>query len=222
MTIRVVVDDQALVRAGFVVLVNSTSGMAVVGEAADGRQALGVCRSARPDIVLMDIRMPVMDGIEATRAICATRQPGAPAPRVVILTTFELNEYVYDALRHGASGFLLKDTRPELLVEGIRTVVAGDCLLAPSITRTVIEQFAHHAPPRAPAPGLTSELTPREIEVLIHVARGRSNAEISASLHISSGTTKTHIGRLLAKLEARDRAQLVIAAYESGFIRPGA
>jgi DNA-binding NarL/FixJ family response regulator len=215
----VVADDQALVRGGFRVLVDAADDMRVVGEAANGAEAVALVGRHRPDVVLMDIRMPVLDGLEATRQITA---PAGSATKVLILTTFDLDEYVYAALRAGASGFLLKDTRPEELLAGIRILAAGEALLAPSVTRRLISEFAQRpeGPPR-PAPVQLSELTEREIEVLAEVARGLSNAEIGARLHISAATAKTHVSRLLMKLNVHDRAQLVIAAYESRLITPG-
>ncbi|MDA8290354.1 MAG: response regulator transcription factor [Actinomycetota bacterium] len=213
----VVVDDQTLVRAGFRVLLDSSPDLAVLGEAADGAEAVRVVRSTRPDVVLMDIRMPEMDGLEATRQVLAT--PGIES-RVIILTTFELDEYVYAALRAGASGFLLKDTPPEDLLDAVRVVAAGNALLSPSVTRTLIEEFVGRAPrPSRPDPRLDS-ITAREREVLGLVAQGRSNSEIADSLHMSTATAKTHVSRLLAKLGARDRAQLVVVAYESGVVGP--
>ncbi|MFI0468831.1 response regulator [Saccharopolyspora sp. 5N102] len=219
MTIRVlVVDDQALVRGSFRLLVDTAPGLAAVGEAATGGEAVAVARQVRPDVVLMDVRMPDVDGIEATRRICG--DPGLPGVRVLILTTFDLDEYVYAALRAGASGFLLKDTPPADLLAAIRVVAAGDGLLAPSVTRRLIAEFARRPePPGIPARDLGS-LTGRELEVLVLVARGLSNAELAEHLHLTMPTVKTHIGRLLAKLHARDRAQLVIAAYESGLVTP--
>jgi DNA-binding NarL/FixJ family response regulator len=211
-----VVDDQALVRAGFRVLVDSARDLEVLGEAADGAQAVEVAIRERPDVVLMDIRMPVLDGIEATRQILAS--PECSETKVIILTTFELDEYVYDALRAGASGFLLKDTVPEELLDAIRVVASGHALLAPSVTRTLISEFARRATPPASRPAVLELITPREREVLVQVARGRSNAEIAEELHMSVATAKTHVGRLLMKLDARDRAQLVVIAYESGLM----
>jgi len=210
----VVVDDQALVRAGFRVLVDSSADLEVLGVAADGIDAVRIVREVRPDVVLMDIRMPEMDGIEATRQIVGS--PEGDKTRVLILTTFDLDEYVYDALRAGASGFLLKDTPPEDLLDAIRVIAAGNALLAPSVTRTLIAEFAGRAAPVAPASDVLLAVTPREREVLVLVARGRSNAEIADELHMSAATAKTHVSRLLAKLGARDRAQLVVIAYESG------
>jgi len=213
-----IVDDQAMVRAGFRLLLDAEPDIDVVGEAADGREAIAVARRARPDVMLMDVRMPVLDGISATRQLLADDS----ACRVVVLTTFDLDEYVYGALRAGASGFLLKDAPPEQLVLGIRTVAAGDGLLAPSITRRVIERFAELPDTRSHArdPALET-LTAREYEVLEHVARGRSNAEISARLFITETTTKTHVGRILAKLGLRDRVHAVVYAYEAGIVVAG-
>ncbi len=219
MTGVLVVDDQALVRAGFKVLVDSAPDLTVVGEASNGRDAVQLARLTHPDVVLMDIRMPQMDGIEATRQILAACD--AESTRVLILTTFDLDEYVYSALRAGASGFLLKDSPPEDLLDAIRVIAAGDALLSPSITRTLIEEFAR----RVQAPSLNGTvletITPREREVLLLVARGRSNAEIGEELHMSAATAKTHVSRLLAKLGARDRTQLVVIAYETGLTTPG-
>jgi DNA-binding NarL/FixJ family response regulator len=210
----VVVDDQALVRAGFRVLVDSSPDLQVLGDAADGTEAVRIVRDLRPDVVLMDIRMPEMDGIEATRQIVGS--PEGAATRVLILTTFDLDEYVYDALRAGASGFLLKDTPPEDLLDAIRVIAAGNALLAPSVTKTLIAEFAGRVAPLAKCADVLDAITPREREVLVLVARGRSNTEIAGELHMSSATAKTHVSRLLAKLGARDRAQLVVIAYESG------
>jgi DNA-binding NarL/FixJ family response regulator len=217
--IRVLVaDDQALVRAGFCFLVDASSDLEVVGEAADGREAVTVARATHPDVVMMDIRMPHLDGIEATRQILD--DPAAGETRVLILTTFSLDDYVYGALRAGASGFLLKDAPPEDLLEAIRVIAAGNALLAPSVTRTLIEEFAHRVAPNAMNEKVLDVLTPREREVLLAVARGRSNAEIAEDLHMSAATAKTHVSRLLAKLGARDRAQLVVIAYETGLALP--
>jgi DNA-binding NarL/FixJ family response regulator len=210
----VVVDDQALVRAGFKVLVDSSPGLRVVGEAADGVDAVRIVGETEPDVVLMDIRMPDMDGIEATRQIVASRRDDKA--RVLILTTFELDEYVYNALRAGASGFLLKDTPPEDLLEAIGVIARGDALLAPSVTRTLIAEFTSRSAQPLKNTELLRSLTPREHEVLVLVSRGRSNAEIADELHMSAATAKTHVSRILAKLGARDRSQLVVIAYESG------
>jgi DNA-binding NarL/FixJ family response regulator len=215
----VVADDQALVRGGFVVLVDAADDMQVVGEAANGAEAVDLVAQYRPDVVLMDIRMPMTDGIEATRQIVATTE-GA-ATKVLILTTFDLDEYVYGALRAGASGFLLKDTRPEDLLAAIRTLADGDALLAPSVTRRLISEFVQR-PDRSPSPTPVElkDLTEREREVLVEVGRGLSNADIAARLNISAATAKTHVSRVLMKLHAHDRAQLVIVAYESHLITP--
>ncbi|HEY5302642.1 MAG TPA: response regulator transcription factor [Acidimicrobiales bacterium] len=210
-----VVDDQALVRAGFCFLVDASHDLRVVGEAADGRDAVTIAHSTHPDVVLMDIRMPHLDGIEATRQILS--DPDAGHTRVLILTTFDLDEYVYGALGAGASGFLLKDSPPEDLLEAIRVIAAGNALLAPSVTRTLIEQFASRASTSNVDAKILDVLTPREREVLLAIARGRSNTEIAEDLHMSSATAKTHVSRILAKLGARDRAQLVVIAYETGF-----
>jgi DNA-binding NarL/FixJ family response regulator len=216
MTIRVLVaDDQDLVRAGFVLLVDTEPGMAVVGEAADGVDAAHLAQRLRPDVVLMDVRMPGGDGIAATRQI--TGDPACSGTRVLILTTFDLDEYVFGAVRAGASGFLLKDTRPVHLLAAIRTVAAGDALLTPSATRRLIAEYASQRAPNRVTRDLAA-LTERERGVLELVGLGLSNDEICARLHISMPTTKTHMSRLLAKLSARDRAQLVIAAYESGLV----
>jgi DNA-binding NarL/FixJ family response regulator len=220
--IRVAVaDDQALVRSGFAVLLRSADCIDVVGEASDGREAVALARRARPDVMLMDIRMPEMDGLEATRRI--TSDNTTASTRVLILTTFDLDEYVFEALRAGASGFLLKDTMPDELLAAVRVVANGEALLAPKVTRRLIEQFVQQARPAAsPAhPGLGT-LTGREHEVLAAVARGRSNAEIAEDLFMSHATAKTHVSRLLTKLDARDRAQLVVLAYEAGVVVPGA
>jgi DNA-binding NarL/FixJ family response regulator len=225
--IRVAVaDDQALVRSGFVVLLASADDIEVVGEAADGAEAIALVERESPDVVLMDIRMPEMDGIEATRRIVGS--PTAAAAKVLILTTFDLDEYVFEALRAGASGFMLKDTLPVDLLAAIRVVAAGDALLAPKITRRLIEQFtagrdtdgtAATVVPE-PHPGI-ADLTDREREILLAVASGLSNAEIAETMFISHATAKTHVSRLLTKLDARDRAQLVMIAYESGVVTPG-
>jgi DNA-binding NarL/FixJ family response regulator len=212
-----VADDQALVRGSFRLLVETAPGFTAVGEAEDGVAAVELAGRVRPDVVLMDVRMPRMDGIEATRRICG--DPATAGVRVLILTTFDLDDYVYAALRAGASGFLLKDTPPADLLSAIRVVAAGEALLAPSVTRRLIAEFARRPEP-APAPAGLDGITDREREVLVLIARGLSNAEIAAHLHLGLATVKTHIGRLLSKLAARDRAQLVIAAYESGLVSP--
>ena len=218
--IRVLVaDDQALVRGGFRVLVDSAPDLETVGEASDGAEALSLVRDLKPDVVLMDIRMPVKDGIEATRAIAS--DPATARTRVLILTTFDLDEYVYEALRAGASGFLLKDTEPDTLLDAIRIVHSGDALLAPSVTRRLIAEFTHRPSPAHGDVEQLEVLTVREREVLAHVARGMSNAEIATELFISPATAKTHVSRVMMKLSARDRAQLVAIAYESGLVTAG-
>jgi len=220
MTIRVVVaDDQTLVRAGFRLLVDSASDLEVVGEAVDGAEAVELARRERPAVVLMDIRMPRMDGLEATRRIAADEL--LAGVRVLILTTFDLDEYVYQALRVGASGFLLKDTPPADLLAAIRVVAAGDALLAPGITRRLIAEFARRPDPSRVAPAALQALTDRERAVLGLVARGLSNSEIAQRLVVSPATSKTYVSRMLAKLGARDRAQLVAIAYETGLVTPG-
>jgi DNA-binding NarL/FixJ family response regulator len=226
MSIRVVVaDDQALVRSGFTMLLSGESDIEVVGEADNGAEAVALAVRTRPDVVLMDVRMPVMDGLEATRRI--SEDPSLASTRVVILTTFDLDEYVHEALRAGASGFLLKDTLPVDLLNAVRVVAAGDALISPRITRRLIEEFARQPGPGAGAGSGASaaalaQLTDREREVLELVAKGQSNAEIAASLFVSQATVKTHVSRLLMKLDVRDRAQLVMLAYEFGVVVPGA
>ncbi|NUR71973.1 MAG: response regulator transcription factor [Hamadaea sp.] len=218
MTTRiVVVDDQEVVRAAFAALLATQPDFAVVGAAADGAQAVRVCREQRPDVVLMDVRMPVVDGIEATRRILAD----AGDSRVVILTTFDLDEHVYDALEAGASGFLLKDVTAERLFDAVRVVAAGDALLAPAVTRRLVAEFARLRVRRPTAPSSLSTLTPRETEVLRLIAEGLSNPEIAARLVVGEETVKTHVSRVLAKLGLRDRTQAVVLAYESGLIVPG-
>jgi DNA-binding NarL/FixJ family response regulator len=222
MTIRVVVaDDQALVRKGFGVLLAGEPDIEVVGEAANGAEAVALAASERPDVILMDVRMPVMDGLAATRMI--TGDASLAATRVVILTTFDLDEYVHEALRAGASGFLLKDTLPVELLTAVRVVAAGDALIAPRITRRLIAEFARQPDPatKAASNAALEQLTDREREVLELVAKGQSNAEIAAGLYVSHATAKTHVSRLLMKLDARDRAQLVMIAYETGVASPG-
>jgi DNA-binding NarL/FixJ family response regulator len=212
-----VVDDQELVRAGFVKLLETEPDVHVVGQAGDGADAVDAVARVRPDVVLMDIRMPVMDGIEATRRISARESP----PHVLILTTFDLDEYVFDALKAGASGFLLKDAPADELISAVRVIAAGDALLAPAITRRLIAEFARMPTPRTDGPSELSELTPRELETLRLVARGRSNAEIADELVIGASTVKTHVGNVLLKLGLRDRIQAVVLAYETGLARPG-
>jgi DNA-binding NarL/FixJ family response regulator len=219
MAVRVVIaDDQALVRAGFKVLLESDPGVEVVGEAADGAAALAQVRAARPDVVLMDVRMPAMDGLAATRAIVA--EPDLAATRVVILTTFEVDEYVFEALRAGASGFLVKDIEPADLLRAVHVVAAGEALLSPGVTRRLIAEFVARAG-LAQAPPELAVLTDREREVMALAAHGLNNDEISTKLVVSPATTKTHISRAMSKLGARDRAQLVVLAYESGLVVPG-
>ena len=214
-----IADDQALVRAGFRMILEAEEDMEVVGEAADGREAVEETRRLRPDVVLMDVRMPDVDGIEATRRLLG--EDGAEA-KIVMLTTFDMDEYVYDALRAGASGFLLKDVPPEQLVDGIRAVASGDALLAPSVTRRVIEEFVRRPPDSVrTAPPELAELTARELEVLKLVARGLADAEIAKELFISETTVKTHVAHVLMKLKLRDRVQAVVFAYESGLVLPG-
>jgi len=216
MTRVVIADDQALVRAGFRVLIDSAPDLTVVGEAADGREAVELARSSKADVVLMDIRMPEMDGLAATRELAADPD----GPRVIILTTFDIDEYVFEALRSGASGFLLKDTEPEDLLQAVRVVADGDALLAPSVTRRLIEGFPTPPDPHRTPPESLEVLTEREREVLALVARGLSNQEIAAELVISPATAKTHVSRVMMKLGARDRAQLVVMAYETGLVEP--
>jgi DNA-binding NarL/FixJ family response regulator len=214
------VDDQALVRAGFRMILDAEPEMEVVGEASDGREAVDQVRSLRPDVVLMDIRMPELDGLEAARRILSTN--GAEAPKILMLTTFDLDEYVYEALRAGASGFLLKDTPPEQLVSAIHVIAQGEALLSPSITRRVISEFVKGTGPKPQAqfPRL-EDLTARELEVMKAIARGLSNAEIAKELFVSETTVKTHVARILMKLGLRDRVQAVVLAYEAGVVQPG-
>ncbi|HEX6679510.1 MAG TPA: response regulator [Gaiellaceae bacterium] len=214
-----IVDDQALVRAGFRMILEAEKDIEVVGEASDGRDAAAEAERLKPDVVLMDVRMPEMDGIEATRRVLGE---GDTDTKVVMLTTFDMDEYVYDALKAGASGFLLKDVPPEQLIAGIRSVASGDALLAPSVTRRVIEEFVSHPPSSLRAlPAKLEDLTARELEVLKLVARGLSNAEIAKELFVSETTVKTHVAHVLMKLDLRDRVQAVVLAYESGLVQPG-
>ncbi len=214
-----IVDDQELVRTGFRMILESEPDFEVVGEASDGRAALDLVRARRPDVVLMDVRMPEMDGVEATSKL----GPGTDT-KVIIVTTFDLDEYVFAALQHGASGFLLKDTPADQLIAAIRVVADGEALLAPSITKRLIERFQTTEPPAGTSRGreLIGSLTERESEVLVELAQGLSNAEIAAKLFVSETTIKTHVGRVLTKLDVRDRVQAVVMAYESGVVRPGA
>ena len=214
-----VVDDQGLVRAGFRMILEAQPDIEVVGEATDGLDAVAAARRLRPDVVLMDIRMPRLDGLEATRRLAG---PGVAEPlRVLMLTTFDLDEYVFEALRAGASGFLLKDLPREDLVAAVRVVAAGDALLAPQVTRRLIEEFARRPAPAAPAAGVLDALTARELETLGLLARGMSNAEMAAALYVSEHTVKTHVGNVLAKLGLRDRIHAVILTYEVGLVHPG-
>jgi len=212
----VVADDHEVVRAGFAALLDTQPDFTVLGTAADGAQAVRVCRELKPDVVLMDVRMPGTDGIEATRQLSA----GDVAPKVLILTTFDLDQYVFDALRAGASGFLLKDVTAERLFEAVRVVAAGEALLAPAVTRRLISEFARIRPQAAAPPAALSALTPRETEALRLVAEGLSNSEIAARLVVTEETVKTHVSRVLAKLGLRDRTQAVVTAYESGLVVP--
>jgi DNA-binding NarL/FixJ family response regulator len=215
-----IVDDQSLVRAGFRMILEAEDGIEVLGEAADGAEALDAARELDPDVILMDVRMPVVDGLEATRRLLDGA--GDDGPKVLILTTFDLDEYVYEALRAGASGFMLKDTPPEQLVDAIRIVASGDALLSPTITRRVIAEFVKRPPEsvRRPSPML-EELTTRELEILRYVARGLSNAEIAKEAFVSETTVKTHVAHILMKLRVRDRVQAVVFAYENGVVAPG-
>jgi DNA-binding NarL/FixJ family response regulator len=219
-SVRIVLaDDQALIRVGLRALAEAETDIEVVGEAADGRQALQVVRATHPDVVVMDIRMPVMDGLEATRQIAA--DPTLSEVRVLVLTTFELDEYVFEALRAGAGGFLLKDADPAELLRAVRVVAAGDSLLSPSVTRRVVEAFAGRPLPTSPRTSLLADLTEREREVVALVGSGLSNDEIAVKLFISPATARTHVSRAMSKLDARDRAQVVVFAYETGLVAPG-
>jgi DNA-binding NarL/FixJ family response regulator len=217
-TIRVMlVDDQVMVRTGFRMILEAEPGLTIVGEAIDGYDAVEMVDRARPDVILMDVRMPRMDGIEACARICATQS----SARVMMLTTFDLNDYVHAALRAGASGFLLKDAPPEQLIDAIRIIAAGDALLAPSVTQVLIDEIARRPAGQPDAfPGI-ADLTDREVDVIKLMAKGQSNGEIAESLYLGEATIKTHVGRILAKLGARDRVQAVVAAFESGFVTPG-
>ena len=220
MSIRVLVaDDQALVRAGLVSLLDAQPGIEVVGEAADGRAAVDQALRLRPDVVLMDVRMPVLDGISATRELA--QRPELDQLRIVVVTTFELDEYVFEALRAGASGFLVKHSELAELIRAVRVVAEGDALLSPGVTRRLVREYAARARPAPDAAGRLAELTEREHEVLVQVARGLSNDEVGRELVMSPATARTHVSRILMKVGARDRAQLVVLAYESGLVRPG-
>ena len=212
-----IADDEAIVRDGLRTILDLEDDMTVVGEAADGAQAVTAARELSPDVALVDIQMPGLDGIEATRQMLRAPNP----PQVLVLTTFDRNEYVYEAIKAGASGFLLKDVRRHQLADAIRTVIRGETLLAPTITRRLIEEFCARPSPATTTPPALAELTPREIEVLTLIARGHANADIAAELVVAETTVKTHVARILAKLHLNDRAQAVIAAYESGLVRPG-
>lgn len=217
--IRVLVaDDQELVRAGFAAVLTTQSDFDVVAEAADGREAVRLARARRPDVILMDVRMPVLDGIAATRELCADQTSTA---RILVLTTFDLDEYVLAALRAGASGFLLKDTPREALYSAVRTIAAGEALLAPSVTRRLIERHLRLVDPPVELTDRLGRLTDREREVLTHLARGLSNADIAATMYLGEATVRTHVGHVFTKIGARDRAQAVVFAYESGHIHPG-
>ena len=216
--IRVLIaDDQALVRGGFRMILDAQKDIEVVGEAGDGREAIETARELEPDVVLMDIRMPEVDGLEATRRLLAADG----RPRVLILTTFDADEYVYEAMKAGASGFLLKDVRPEQLADAVRVVAAGDALLAPAIIRRLVEQFVRRPPPGSAKPPELADLTERELDVLVLVARGLSNKEIASALFLTEATVKTHLTHILTKLNVRDRVQAVVLAYESGLVQPG-
>jgi DNA-binding NarL/FixJ family response regulator len=219
--IRIIVaDDHHVVRTGFAALLDTQPDFTVVGTASDGTEAVRACRELSPDVILMDVRMPVMDGIEATRELTGPQPDGHPGPRVLILTTFDLDHYVYDALRAGASGFLLKDVTAERLFDAVRVIAAGEALLAPAVTRRLISEFARLRP-RSDAPPALGTLTPRETQVLRLVAEGLSNPEIAARLVVTEETVKTHVSRMLSKLGLRDRTQAVVTAYESGLVVPG-
>jgi DNA-binding NarL/FixJ family response regulator len=222
MSVRVLIaDDQALVRAGFKMILEAEPEIQVIGEAEDGVEAVEMIKRLKPDVALMDIRMPRLNGLEATRQIVSSSGNGDVTTRVLMLTTFDLNEYVYEALRAGASGFLLKDVPAEQLINGIQVVARGEALLAPSITRRLIEEFAKNQPVERATPKEVEELTAREMEVFKLIARGMSNAEVAAELIVSETTVKTHVARILMKLHLRDRVQAVVYAYESGLSQPG-
>lgn len=215
-----VVDDQAIVRAGFAALLDAHEGITVVGQAADGFEAVSLSARVDPDVILMDVRMPELDGIAATRRILGPDYPAAKIPRILMLTTFDIDDYVYDALEAGASGFLLKDALPAELVHAVRVIAAGDALLSPSVTRRMISRFAAQKPRASRAATLLVDLTEREREVLVLIGQGLSNREIAAALFIAEQTVKTHVGKVLAKIGARDRVQAVILAYDAGLVEP--
>jgi DNA-binding NarL/FixJ family response regulator len=222
MTVTVLVaDDQAMVRAGFAAVLDAHDDLRVVGQAADGAEAVRLAHELRPDVVVMDVRMPGMNGIEATQALQTPPRSSDYVPRVLMLTTFDIDDYVFAALRAGASGFLLKDALPDEVVVAVRVIAAGDALLAPSVTRRLIEEVARQAPPPRVDDHLLASLTVREREVLVLMARGRSNQEIAAALFIAEQTVKTHVGKILAKLGLRDRVHAVVFAYDVGLVRPG-
>jgi len=221
MTIDVLIaDDQAMVRAGFAALLDAHDGIRVTGQAANGAEAVTLSARLDPDVILMDVRMPELDGIEAAKRILGPGYPAVKVPRIIMLTTFDIDDYVYDALQAGASGFLLKDALPEDLVHAVRVVAAGDALLAPSVTRRMIAQFAAQKPHASHGAARLAELTEREREVLVLIGHGRSNSEIAATLFIAEQTVKTHVGKVLAKVGARDRVQAVIFAYDTGLVAP--
>ncbi|WP_193596169.1 response regulator [Microbacterium sp. YJN-G] len=223
MTIEVLIaDDQAMVRAGFAALLDAHDGIRVTGQAADGREAVALSARLDPDVILMDVRMPELDGIEATRRILGPSYPAAKVPRILMLTTFDIDDYVYDALQAGASGFLLKDALPDELVHAVRVIAAGDALLAPRVTRRMIEHFAARRPAAPQARADLGDLTERELEVLTLIGRGRSNSEIGGELFIAEQTVKTHVGKIFAKLALRDRVHAVILAYDAGLVEPAA
>ncbi|MFK4759704.1 response regulator [Microbacterium sp. ZW T5_45] len=221
MTIEVLIaDDQAMVRAGFAALLDAHDGIRVTGQAASGAEAVALSARVDPDVILMDVRMPELDGIEATRRILGPSYPAAKVPRILMLTTFDVDDYVYDALEAGASGFLLKDALPEELVHAVRVVAAGEALLSPSVTRRVIEQFSMRRPRPPRTASSLAALTDREREVLVLIGKGRSNTEIAGDLFIAEQTVKTHVGKVLAKLGLRDRVHAVILAYDTGLVEP--
>jgi DNA-binding NarL/FixJ family response regulator len=215
-----IADDQAMVRAGFAALLDAHEGITVTGQASDGAEAVALAARLDPDVILMDVRMPTLDGIEATRRILGPGHPAAKVPRILMLTTFDIDDYVYDALKAGASGFLLKDALPEELVHAVRVIAAGDALLSPSVTRRMIAQFASQKPRTTASGNRLAELTDREREVLMLIGQGHSNGEIAAALFIAEQTVKTHVGKVLAKIGARDRVQAVIFAYDTGLVEP--